>query len=132
MKTISGSILLLFLLLRPFCHLSATNYVNNGTFTAYSLNSGDTLRIAQGNFTGVVTNLTSGAVVIVAAGAVFSPITLNFWSPVGKIINYGSSQLNSMGIGGGLVFDNYGLVTVSGDMSFFGGAQKNFYNYAGA
>lgn len=112
--------------------IQATNYVNNGTFTAYNLNSGDTLRIAQGTFNGVVTNLPGGAVIIVAPNATFAPTTLNLWAPAGKIINNGTCILKPLGIGAGFNMQNYGNTTVNGDMSFYNGSLKTFENYAGA
>jgi len=111
---------------------SATNYVNNGTFAAYNLSNGDTLRIAQGTFNGVIAQLPAGAVIIVAPNATFSPTTLNIWAPAGKIINNGKFQFSSLGLGANFMLDNYGTTTVQGDMSFYSGAAKKLTNYAGA
>jgi hypothetical protein len=122
----------LFCALFPFSAVYATNYINNGTFASYNLNNGDTLRIQQGNFNGVISNLPYGAVIIVAQNATFAPTVLNLWSPAGKIINNGSATVGSMGIGGGFSLENNSIFTVNGDMSFYSGAAKALVNNAGA
>lgn len=116
----------------PASFVKATNYINNGTFAAYNLNSGDTLRIAQGTFNGVVTNLPSGAVIIVAPNATFTPTVINFWAPAGKIINHGTCLFKAMGIGAGFSMANYGNATVDGDMSFYSGSLKSLENFPGS
>ncbi|MGB8193585.1 MAG: T9SS type A sorting domain-containing protein [Chitinophagaceae bacterium] len=129
MKTTSTLFLSLGLLLSAG-FTRATNYINNGTFAAYNLNSGDTLRIAQGTFTGVITSLPAGAIIIVAPNANFVPQVINIWAPAGKIINNGRCQFSAMGIGAGFSVDNYGSVIVQGDMSFYSGALKKFENFS--
>jgi hypothetical protein len=109
----------------------ATNYINNGTFVAYNLKSGDTLRIAQGTFNGVITALPAGAVIIVAQNATFSPTALNLFAPVGKVINNGTCNFISMGIGAGFSLYNYSNVNVQGDMDFYSGIAKTVENYLG-
>lgn len=130
MKTIRF-VLTAFIAILSLTVARATNYVNNGTFAAYNLNSGDTLRIAQGTFNGVITNLPAGAVIIVAPNTNFSPTVINLWAPVGKIINNGTCTINSMGIGAGFSVKNYGTFKVLGDMSFYSGILKTFENIQG-
>lgn len=132
MKTIIHTLLMSFFIVSiSTSSTQATNYTNNGTFTAYNLKSGDTLRIAQGTFNGVITNLPSGAVIIVAQNATFSPITLNLFAPVGKVINNGTCNLTSLGIGAGFSLYNYANVNVQGDMDFYSGVAKTVENYLG-
>jgi hypothetical protein len=125
-------VLLTFLVAIALCvtsPASATNYTNNGTFAAYNLNNGDTLRITQGTFNGIISQLPAGAVIIVAPNATFVPTVLNLWSPAGKIINNGTFQFSGLGIGGNFVLENYGVSTIQGDMSFYNGAFKKMTNY---
>lgn len=132
MKTVIRTLLTSLFVTCLFAFSSkATNYTNYGTFVTYTLKSGDTLRIAQGNYTGVITSLQAGAVIIVAQNATFSPTVLNLFAPAGRIINNGTCNLSSLGIGAGFSLYNYATVNVQGDMDFYSGAAKIVENYLG-
>jgi hypothetical protein len=132
MKTVIHTLLISFFIVSiSASSTKATNYTNYGTFVVYTLKNGDTLRVVQGTFNGVITNLPAGAVIIVAQSATFSPVTLNLFSPVGRIINNGTCNLTSMGIGAGFSIYNYANVNVQGDMEFYSGAAKTVENYLG-
>lgn len=132
MKTIIRTLLIGLLIANLLPSTSkATNYTNYGTFAAYNLKNGDTLRVVQGTFNGVIANLNAGGVIIVAQGATFTPQIINLYSPAGKIINNGTCNFTSMGIGAGFSIYNYANVNVQGDMDFYSGAAKIVENYLG-
>lgn len=126
-----ASSLLFALLFTSYCFTSplfgnATNYTNNGSSSAYNLNSGDTLRVVNGAYRGNLNTFNAGAVVIVSAGATFKPNYIN--TPSGKILNYGTCEFNSLGTNGGFWFENFNLATVSGDLSLYDGSQQTWNN----
>ena len=128
MKTKFTSLLLIFSMLTA---LSArgTNYVNNGTSTAYVLYTGDSLYIAGGTYTGTIVNWQPGAKIAVAAGATFKPSSFSYFP--GKIYVSGTATLNSLdGQTSSFLLQNWGVVTVSGNVSLSNSAQF-VNNYGG-
>ncbi|HEU4470846.1 MAG TPA: T9SS type A sorting domain-containing protein [Flavisolibacter sp.] len=133
MKTVIFSILFSLLLSLSFSAAKAVNYSNTGTNQAYSLSSGDTLRILEGTYSGSINNLPNGAVIIVSANARFRPSSINFWTPAGRIVNNGKVQFDySIGVGGHFSFENNGEVAIQGDLSFYNGANKTWTNKSGS
>ncbi|RYZ28305.1 MAG: T9SS type A sorting domain-containing protein [Chitinophagaceae bacterium] len=108
---------------------NATNYINSLSSTAYSLLSGDTLRIVGNSYNGVLNSFQSGSVIIVSAGATFSPGNMN--TPSGKIINYGVCQFNNLGTSGNFEFVNYNVATFSSHLNLYDGAKQSLTNNIG-
>ena len=133
MKTVYPKVLLIALMSLLVTSVQATNYSTSGGNQNYSLNSGDTLRINAGTYSGSISNLPYGAVILIADGAKFRPGSINFWTPAGKIINYGTVQFNfGIGVGGNFSFENFGAVAIQGDLSFYSGNQKTWTNKTGS
>lgn len=128
MKTFAFALLIL---LSTFTSVAfATNYTNAGTAQIYSLNSGDTLRVTGGTYTGAVNAFNNGAVIIVSATATFKPGYLN--TPNGKIINYGNSVFGTLGTSSNFKFENYGPLNVTGDLSLYDGSTQTWTNNVAA
>lgn len=108
----------------------ATNYNNTGAKVDYSLSSGDTLRIASGNYTGKITKFASGSVIVVAPAATFAPT--NITPPSGKLINYGSCTFTDLATFSGFDFENFGLFTVSGNLTLQDGSTQIWNNNTAA
>jgi hypothetical protein len=132
MRTLTSYLLSILLTVFYFTTANATNYNNYGTFATYSLNSGDTLRIRQGIFNGVIANLASGGVIIVAQNAVFAPSSFTIYAPAGKIINNGTVQFSSLAIYSGFALENNNKTIINGSLSCYSGTAKTFVNSAGA
>lgn len=108
---------------------NATNYINTLSGTAYSLVSGDTLRIAGNSYNGVLNSFQTGSVIIVSAGATFTPANMN--TPSGKIINYGVCQFSNLGTSGGFEFVNYNVATFTSHFNLYDGAKQTLTNNIG-
>lgn len=108
--------------------LHATNHTNNGGAQAYSLNNGDTLRIAGNTFSGNINSFTNGAVIVISSSAIFKPTSMT--SPNGKIINYGVAEFNSLSTSSKFAFDNYNLLVVKGDLNLYDGGTQVWNNFA--
>lgn len=109
-KTLAG---LLFISMLFFCKFTlATNYTDTGTSTTYSLNTGDSLFIAQGTFTGIIASLDSGAVITVDADATFYPALFD-QSAYGTLTNYGNFFFSQQFITStGFTLNNYGVMSL--------------------
>ncbi|OJY91406.1 MAG: hypothetical protein BGP14_16480 [Sphingobacteriales bacterium 44-15] len=105
-----------------------TTYVDNGTSTTYTLQTGDSLYIKQGTFTGNINDWNNGGKVTVAGGATFKPSGVNGYRS--KYVIYGTAILPSLQTEKGFSLQNYGVITVNGGTQMNGSAQ-NWYNYAG-
>jgi hypothetical protein len=125
MKT--SSTLLLILLSSLHFALNATNYTNNGTTQSYSLNAGDTLRIANGVYRGNINSFQNGAVITVSPGATFKPN--NFNVPQGKIINNGTCEFGSLSTYSNFKFENYNLLVVTADLTLQDGTTQTWNNH---
>jgi hypothetical protein len=124
--------LLILLTLTIFISLPtrATNYTNNGTPQAYNLSNSDTLRIANGTFTGQVNTFANGAVIVVSAGTTFKPGY--FASPSGKIINHGTCEFGALGTYGGFAFENFNQLIVTSNLNLYDGSTQTWNNNATA
>lgn len=105
---------------------SQTTYIDNGSSTSYTLQNGDSLYIKQGTFTGTITNWSGKGKVTVAAGATLKPNAVNGFR--GKYVIYGTAVLPSFGSETGFGLDNYGTVTVNGDVQANGGGAQVWTN----
>lgn len=105
-----------------------TTYVDNGTSATYTLQTGDSLYIKQGTFTGTVNDWNKGGKVTVAGGAAFKPSGVNGYRSVYTI--YGTAILPSLQTEKGFSLRNYGTLTVNGGTQMNSSAQ-DWYNYAG-
>ena len=115
-----------------FSPLSATTYVDNGTATNYTLNTGDSLHIASGTYTGTIVSFATDAKISVAAGATFQPATMPFPSNRGTIYVYGAFVLNTqLRTNTGFTIHNYGVVTINNTILMSGTTQM-WRNYFGA
>jgi len=110
---------------------SANTYTNNGTSQSYNLNNGDTLKIANGTYTGSLNTFKNGAVVVVYSNATFKPSYIN--TPNGKIVNYGITTFTySFGGQANFYIDNYYVLNFQGDLALYSGNAKNITNNYGA
>ena len=123
-------ILQVFFLIALSIYARAANYTDIGTTTTYNLNSGDTLFVKSGTYAGYITSFPVGAVVMVDPAAVFQPG--NIYLPAGKITNYGTTLLSNYGSYPGAAFDNYGILSIAGDIILYDGAVQNLNNHLGA
>jgi len=123
---------LLSLLALSFIKTSlATTYVNNGGSGTYSLNSGDSLSIAGGTFTGSITAFQTGAKISVASGAVFQPSNFSFPDPHGTLYVYGTFKMTSqLRTNTGFTLKNYGVVWVT-STTLMSGSSQLWTNYYG-
>jgi hypothetical protein len=94
----------------------------------YTLNSGQSLKIASGSYTATLDNFASGSSICVETGATFAPGNLN--NAAGTLTNYGTTNLQTFSYNTGTVIDNYGT------LSFLGGLNTNgattFHNRSNA
>lgn len=105
----------------PPAGFAQTTYVDNGTSTNYTLQTGDSLYIKQGIFTGTVTNWNSGGRITIAAGATFQPASVNGYKS--RYTVYGAMIVPSLQTATGFSLYNYGVVTVNGNTQFNESAQ---------
>ena len=102
--------------------IGQTTYVDNGTSTTYTLQTGDSLYIKQGTFTGAVNDWNNGGKVTVASGATFKPSGVNGYRS--KYIIYGTAILPSLQTEQGFSLQNYGVITVNGGTQMNSGVQS--------
>jgi hypothetical protein len=116
--------------LLPNVTYSQTTYVDNGTSTTYTLQTGDSLYIKQGTFTGVLNDWNQGGKVTIASGATFKPSSVNGYRS--KYVVNGTMIVSSLSTEGGFGLKNYGTVTVNGSTQMNGNAAQIWTNYTGA
>lgn len=88
---------------------SSCTFTDNGSSNTYNLNSGQTLCISSGTFTGTINNFPAGSVICVAQGATFRPGNFNNIS--GTLYVYGTATFtNSISLNSGFVLDITGTV----------------------
>jgi len=118
-----------------FCKFaSAITYVDNGTSTTYSLNSGDSLFIATGTYTGNINSFPSGAKITVSDMAIFNPSTFpntSGNSAAGIMYVYGTFTFTSSLITNtNFTIHNYGTVNL-GSVTIKGKDQVWTNHYGG-
>lgn len=113
--------LCLFILSEQLFALGCTSsytYTNTGGSANYDLNSGQSLKIASGIYTGTINNFPSNSSICVESGATFSPSNLN--NSAGSISNYGTVKFQTFSFNSGVVLDNYGLWDFTSGLNFNG------------
>ena len=104
-------------------------FTHNGSGgSSYSLNSGQSLRIQSGTYTGNIDNLASSASICVDSGATFNPGNLNNVS--GQLVNYGTVNFPNVNFSAGFTLDNFYKVTFTSNANFNGAV--TFRNRANA
>ncbi|HEX2532598.1 MAG TPA: hypothetical protein VHK69_02615 [Chitinophagaceae bacterium] len=119
-------------LVSPFLSF-ARLFVDNGSTATYNLSSGDTLRIASGNYRGAIANLPARSVIYITSNGTFTPASIS--GPMGTIINYGLSDIRfAFGTSAGFRFDNHHLAQFGGAVTAIGNgtATQNWNNYLGS
>ena len=106
-----------------------TTFVDHGSSTTYILNTGDSLYIDKGNFTGVINTFNRDAKITVAAGASFQPASFN--NPKGILTIYGNAKFSSLNSSKYFDLENSGITEITGSTSMSGG-QQTWKNYFGA
>jgi hypothetical protein len=108
-----------------FCKFAnAITYVDNGTSTTYSLNSGDSLYIASGTYTGIINGFPSGAKITVSGSAIFQPSSMDFPDVHGTIYVYGTFQMTTqLRSNSGFTVNNYGVVSLTSTLLMSGSDQ---------
>lgn len=91
---------------------SQTTYVDNGSSNTYTLQTGDSLYIRQGTFTGTVNNWNTGGRITIANGATYRPSGVNGYRS--KYTVYGTMIVSSLQGDGQFGLNNYGVVTING------------------
>jgi len=114
--------------LSPEPIFSQTTYVDNGTSNTYTLQTGDSLYIKQGIFTGTVNNWGTGGKITIANGATFKPANVNGYKS--RYTVYGTMTVASLQTSDGFSLNNYGTVTVNGNTQLNGSAQTLINNAA--
>ncbi len=94
----------------------------------YSLSSGQSLKIADGTFTGYIDAFANGSQICVENGATFTPAAIN--NIAGTLNNYGTTNLATFVYNTGAVIDNYGTLNFTGGLNTNGAT--SFYNRADA
>jgi hypothetical protein len=111
---------------------SATTYIDNGSSATYNLNTGDSLYIASGTFTGTITGFDAGAKIAVASGAVFQPASMPWPNLHGTMYVYGTFKMTSqLHTNTGFILNNYGVVLVT-STTLMSGSGQVWNNYYGA
>ncbi|MGN6437835.1 MAG: T9SS type A sorting domain-containing protein [Agriterribacter sp.] len=108
---------------------SQTTYVDNGTSSSYTLQSGDSLYISNGTYTGSITNWSGGSTITVATGATLSPASINGFRS--KYVVYGTANFPSISSDNGFELNNYGTITVNGGVQVNGSSQVWTNNSSG-
>lgn len=116
--------------LLPNVTYSQTTYVDNGTSNTYTLQTGDSLYIKQGTFTGQINDWNQGGKITIANGATFKPSGVNGFRS--KYVVNGTMIVSSLSTEGGFGLKNYGTVTVNGSTQMNGNAAQIWTNYTGA
>ncbi len=109
------------------CTATYTNTSSGGS-TNYTLNYGNSLKIASGTYTGTINNFSSTSTICVETGATFTPSNLN--NPAGTLANYGTTTLSGAAFNAGTVIHNYGTFTFTGSPNTNGAT--TFYNHTNA
>ncbi|MGB3918864.1 MAG: SdrD B-like domain-containing protein, partial [Thiothrix litoralis] len=109
------------------CTATYTNTSSGGS-TNYTLNAGQSLKIASGTYTGTINNFSSTSTICVETGATFTPGNLN--NPAGTLANYGTTTLSGAAFNTGTVIHNYGTFTFTGNPNTNGAT--TFYNHTNA
>jgi len=129
-----NSTLFAFIALAASCFLStasATVYTDNGTSATYNLNSGDSLSIASGTFTGTISGFATGAKIAVQSGAVFQPSSFPFPNIHGTLYVYGTFKMTSqLRSNTSFTVKNYGVIWVS-STTLMSGSSQLWTNYYG-
>lgn len=97
-----------------------------------NLNSGQTLCIQSGTYSGNINNFPSGSTIYVASGATFSPSSFN--NPSGTLINCGTVNFNGISLNSGFRIENYNIANFNSNSNVNGsttwingeGAEMNF------
>ncbi|HEX7844681.1 MAG TPA: hypothetical protein VF476_02710, partial [Chitinophagaceae bacterium] len=109
---------------------SAINYVDNGSSTNYALNTGDSLHIASGTYTGTITSFSTGAKISVAFAAIFQPAAISFPNVRGTIYVYGTFRMSAdFRTNTGFRIYNYGVVSINGNTIMSGSTQLWMNSY---
>ncbi|MEP3628915.1 MAG: DUF4347 domain-containing protein, partial [Hyphomicrobiales bacterium] len=95
------------------------DFVNTGGSANFSLNSGESLLIESGTFTGNINSLSAGATIVVAEGATFNPGNINNWS--GELIVLGDATLGNTNLNDGAAIQNEGTLTFNSSPNLNGG-----------
>ncbi|MBX2922351.1 MAG: T9SS type A sorting domain-containing protein [Chitinophagaceae bacterium] len=130
MKPINFLVLFLLPVFVPALLFGQTIYIDNGTSTSYTLQTGDSLYIKQGTFTGSITNWSGGGKVTVAAGATLKPSSVNGLR--GPYIVYGTAVFSSFDTEAGFGLNNYGSVTINNASQVNGSGNQVWINNIGA
>jgi Secretion system C-terminal sorting domain len=110
---------------------AAINYVDNGTATTYTLNTGDSLHIASGTYTGTISSFAAGAKISVAVGATFQPTLMEFPNVRGTMYVYGTFRKTTpFRSNDGFRIYNYGNVWLTSTTTMSGSNQvwTNYFN----
>lgn len=123
------SLSLLFALTAKSQCTTCTYTVSTNSSTGYNLNSGQTLCISGGTYTGSV-NFNGSATICVSAGAIFKPSSFNNFGSGSTLNVYGNAIFSSVSFGGG-------SINIQGEMSFssspnFNGAVSFYIGSKGA
>jgi hypothetical protein len=110
------------------CTAASYTYTDNGSSTNYNLNSGQSLKVASGTYTGTLNNFASSSTICVETGATFTPGNLN--NPAGTLTNYGTTTLGNAAFNAGTTLHNYGTFTFTGSPNTNGAT--TFYNHTNA
>ena len=108
----------------------ATTYVDNGTATTYNLNSGDSLYIASGTYTGNISGFPAGAKITVSDLAVFQPSNMPN-NAAGTMYVYGTfTYTSSLTTNTSFTLNNYGMINLA-SVTLKGNNQTWTNNYGG-
>lgn len=110
-----------------FSATAQTTYVDNGTSATYTLQTGDSLYISKGIFTGTINDWAQGGKVTIASGATFKPANVNGYRS--KYTIYGTATVSSLNTEAGFGLKNYGTLTVTGGSQVNGNAAQVWINY---
>jgi hypothetical protein len=116
-----NSTLVLFFVVLCYSAFSQATYIDDGSSATYTLQTGDSLYIRQGTFTGKINDWAQGGKVTIAVGATFKPSSVNGYHS--KYIVYGSAILPSLQTAAGFELENYGATTVNGNAQMNDGVQ---------
>ena len=100
------------------CTAASYTYTDNGSSNSYSLNSGESLKINTGTYTGAINNFAANSSICVEAGASFIPSALN--NSAGLLTNYGITKLQTFAYNQATSLDNYGLWYFMGGLNLNG------------
>lgn len=98
-----------------------TIYIDNGSSDTYTLQTGDSLYVSKGTFTGKIKDWAQGGKVTIAVGATFKPTSVEGFRS--KYLVYGSAILPALQTESGFGLENHGVLTINGNTQMNGGAQ---------